>query len=300
MTITTVARPRVDSSSRSAILALARIEGRLMLRHPAPWIGLALTVWLALTSVDNDSWASAAYEDVLTSVSLLLIGVSVSSIYAFAREHTPVSEDAPVRPAQRSAARLLGGLSLVALMAVVIGMGAVWLRVRGGVRLGDEPGRTEHAYYTAPELLQPILLAAFAVALGAAAVHLLRHKIASLIVVFLYWFVFGAWYWIFNLGAMRWVTTMQIQPLFVKIEPANTDPATFPSTWRLSAPGVDQDGWERLVISPGLAAWHDVYLIALTTLAIAIAVPSRFRRPLAIVGSLLAVAAVVMQQSVTP
>jgi hypothetical protein len=300
MTIAEVARPRVESSTRSAILALARIEGRLMLRNPAPWIGVVLTAWVALISVDDGSWASVAYEEILSSACLLTIGVSVSSVYAFARGHTPVSEDAPLSSAQRSAARLLGGLSLVALVTVVIGLGAVWLRVRGGIRLGDEPGGTDHAYYTAPELLQPILLAAFAVALGAVAVHLLRHKLASLIVVSLYWFVVGAWYWMFNSSGMRSLTSVQIQPVYVKIEPASTDPATFPSTWLLSGPSVDQEGWERLVISPALAASHDAYLVALTTLAIAIAVPGRFRIPVAIVGILLAVGAVLLQQSVSP
>ena len=63
------------------------------------------------------------------------------------------------------------------------------------------------------------------------------------------------------------------------------DPATFPSTWPLSHPSVDQDSWERLVISPGLAAAHDLYLIAITPTAITIAVHGRSRHPLPLPGS---------------
>ena len=37
-----------------------------------------------------------------------------------------------------------------ALMALVVGAGVVWLRVRGGLGLGDEPGHTAHAQYSCP------------------------------------------------------------------------------------------------------------------------------------------------------
>ena len=68
----------------------------------------------------------------------------------------------------------------------------------------------------------------------------------------------------------------------------------------LSAPGEFQDYWARLVVSPAMAAWHDVYLVALTLLAVAVAVPGRTRRWLLVAGALLAVVAVLMQRVVTP
>ena len=41
MTIATVALPRVVAAPRAAVRRLAWIEGVRVLRHPAPWIGLA-------------------------------------------------------------------------------------------------------------------------------------------------------------------------------------------------------------------------------------------------------------------
>jgi hypothetical protein len=299
MTIATVARPRVGSTSTHALWALVRIEARRMLRHPAPWLGLLLSVWFGV-GVFEESWASAHYSGLVSAFTPLLLGVSVASASAFGRERTPVADDAPLGADLRSVARLLGGLSLVGLVALVVTVGALVLRMRGGLTLGDEPGRTAHAYYTLPELLQPVLLAAFAVALGAAAVHLLRHWLVASVVLFVYWFLVGATYWVFNGAVLRWLTPMLVQPVPVDVGPVSTDPTTFPASWLLSAPGEFQDHWVRLVVSPALAGWHDVYLVALTLLAVAVAVPGRLRRAAAAGGAVLGVLAVLLQYAVTP
>jgi hypothetical protein len=179
-------------------------------------------------------------------------------------------------------------------------MAAVWLRVRGGLMLGDEPGRTQHAYYSVPELLQPVLLAAFAVSLGAALAHVLRHRLVASIVAFVMWFLLGATYWMFNISVLAWLTPVQVQPVPLDVGSADTDPSTFPTTWLLSVPGEYQDHWVRLVVSPSLAGWHDVYLVALTALLGAAAVPGRFRRLVVGAGLLLATGAVLMQHAVMP
>jgi hypothetical protein len=299
MTTIAVARPRVTSTPRAAVGHLARLEARRMLLHPAPWLGLVMTVWFG-SQVFEQNWSSAHYEGLVASLTPLLLGVSVASISTFAREHTMVSEEAPVSGPQRSVARLLAGLSLVALVAVVIVAGAVWLRARGGLMLGDEPGRTQHAHYSAPELLQPVLLAAFAVALGAALAHLLRHRLVASIVAFVTWFLFGLTYWLFELPVLSWLTPVQVQPVSVEVGPADADPSTFPATWLLSASGEFQDHWARVVVSPALAGWHDVYLVALTTLLGAAAVPGRFRRPVVAAALLVGAGAVLMQRAVMP
>jgi hypothetical protein len=226
--------------------------------------------------------------------------VSIASVSAFGREHLPVSDDGPMRMADRSYARLLAGLSLVGLVAVIVIAGMVWLRWHGGLDLGDEPGRTLHAHYSLPELLQPVLLACFAVALGAAVVHLVRQRLAASIIVFFVWFLLGSAYWMFNGPVSRWLTPVQSQPISIEVGPPTADPTSFPADWLLSAPGDYQDHWARLVVSPALAAWHDVYLIALTMLAMAVAIPGRTRRPLAIGGGVLALVAVLLQSAVSP
>jgi hypothetical protein len=252
MTTSAAARPRASSTRPAAVRQLARLEGWRMLRHPAPWVGLAASVWFG-AEVFEENWTGAHYQGLLAAVSPLLLGVTVAAISAFGREHTTVSDEAPVSRSHRSLARLLGGLWLVGMVAVVVAAAAVSLRIRGGLVLGDEPGRTQHAYYTVPELLQPVVLAAFAVCLGAALVHLLQHALAASVVTFVVWFLVGPTYWVLNTSVLRWLIPLQIQPLSVDVGPAATDPATFPATWLLSAPGEHQDHWARLVVSPSLA-----------------------------------------------
>lgn len=299
MTLIAEAPPRVASTPRATTAALARIEGRRMLRHPAPWLGLALMAWWT-TTFQNDPWTSARYTGIVASFTPLLIGISLASTSVFARELVPVADEAPAGPAQRSVARLLAGLGPVALTAVVVVVGTAVLHARGGVDLGDEPGRTLHAHYTFPELLQPVLLACVAVAAGAAAVHVLRRQLAAAIVLVVGWFLVGATYWIFGSGILRWLAPVQPQPLQVRVGPWDADPTTFPSDWLLSAPGEFQDHWARIVVSPAVAAWHDVYLVGLAAVLAGIAVPGRLRPWLLAGGLVLAGLGVGLQQVVAP
>lgn len=301
MSTTTQARPRLATTTQAPMWALARVEAGRMLRSPAPWIGIAL--WAAatvLTLTSAPRWVSSQYMELTASITFLALGVSIAAAHAFGRERTNVSEEASMPADQRAAGRLLGGLSLVGLVAVVVAVGAAWLRMSGGIPLGVEPGRTMHAHFSLPELLQPVLVAAFAVALGAAVVHLVRHPLPASIVLFVMWFIAGPAYWTVNGPVLRWITPVQIQPLSIEVAPAHSDPLSLPATWLLEGPGPYQDYWARIVVVPQLAGWHDLYLVALTLLTAAVALPGRYRRPLVAVGAVLAVVAVVLQNSVTP
>ena len=298
---TTTAPALVPSPSpgRTAVRQLARLEAGRMLRHPAPWLGVLLTGYWGRESLDAD-WASADYQGLVAALAPLLLGISLAAMSAFGRQRVPLAAEAPMSQGRRAVAYLAGGLPLVGLAALVVAAATLWLRWRGGLPLGDEPGHTEHAHYTLPELLQPVVLAAFAAALGAAAVHVLRQRIVAAIVLVVGWFLVGATYWLFNGPVARWLTPLQVQPVQVEVAPASADPTQFPSSWLLSAPGEFQDHWARLVVSPGLAASHDVYVVGLTALAVAVAVPGRVRRVLLPVGAALAVLGVVLQWLVSP
>ncbi|MFC7492798.1 MULTISPECIES: hypothetical protein [unclassified Nocardioides] len=283
----------------AATYELARLEARRAVRHPAPWLGLALSLVMGWSTWD-ETWSGQRYTGLVASVTPLLLGISLASVAAFGRELVPVAEAAPVGRPDRSAARLLAGLPLVGLALALVAAVAVWLRSIGGVPLGDEPGRTIHAHHTLPELLQLVLLACVAVALGAAAVHLLRQRLAASIVLAVVWFLAGATYWIFNGPVLRWLAIVQVQPAYVDIGPPQTDPATFPSSWLLTGPGVYQDHWARVVVSPAMAMWHNVYLVGLVLLAVGVAAPGRARWPLLVSGAVVAVAGVALQQVVAP
>jgi hypothetical protein len=278
---------------------LARIEARLMLRHPAPWVGAVLSALMAW-NIWDEAWSGQRYQMLIASVTPLLLGISLASVSAFGRELVPVADEAPMDRARRSVARLIGGLPLVVVAMVLIAGVFVWLRASGGLSLGDEPGRTVHAHHTLPEMLQPVLLAVLAVAVGAAAVHVLRRRLAASILLALGWFLLGPTYWIFNGPVLTFFSPVQVQPLTVDVGPPETDPSTFPAGWLLSGPGPYQDHWGRVVVSPSLALAHDVYLVGLIALALAVAVPGRRRTVLACVGAVLSVAGVALQWTVAP
>jgi hypothetical protein len=299
MTALVTAQPRVAARSQDAVWTLARIEARRMLCHPAPWIGIGLSCWFGSLALRGDSVDTGQYPVLLVASLPMLLGVSLASVSAFGRELMPVSDDAPMTAATRSMARLLGALSLVAVVAVVVASTGAWLRFSGGIPLGEEPGFTLHAHYTLPELLQPVLLACFAVAIGSAAVHLLRNRLLASIVTFLMWTMTSVFWWM-AVGPLQWLVLLQVQPGLVDVGPQTTDPMTFPEDWLLARPNEFQDFWARLVVSPALAAWHDLYLIGLTMLAVAAAIPGRWRRHLAIGGALVAGLAVLMQSTVAP
>lgn len=283
----------------AATQELARIEARRALRHPAPWLGLALSALMGWSTWD-ETWSGQRYTGLVASMTPLLLGISLAAVAAFGRELLPVAEDAPLGRTRRSAARLLGAVPLVGLAAVLVAGTALWLRSTGGLSLGDEPGRTAHAHHTLPELVQLGLLACLAVAAGAAAVHLLRQRLAASILLAVGWFLVGATYWLFNGPALRAFAPVQVQPVYVDIGPPESDPTTFPAEWLLSAPGEFQDHWARVVVSPALAWSHNLYLAGLILLTLAVAVPGRARRPLVGAGLVAAVAGVLLQQAVTP
>lgn len=294
---TTVRRP--PKSTWAASAALVRVEARRMVRHPAPWLGMLFSAWWVrnVTTVD---WASSSYEGFMTAVGPMLLGISMASITSFGRGRTQLAEDAPTSTTARAVARLLAGWPLVLLMGLTVSAGAIHLRATGGVRLGDEPGMTLHGHHSPPELLQPVILALFALALGAALVRLLRSQMAAHVVVFVFWGLVAGTYWMFQGHVAQTLTPLQVQPNLVPIGPPDTDPALFPADWLLSAPGEYQDHWARLVVSPVLAAWHDVYLLGLVALMAGIAVPTHRGRLVLASGALVAAGAVAMQLVVAP
>jgi hypothetical protein len=291
--------PARTLSRARVVLRLAMVESRRMVTMPWLLLVVPLTWWVGNTTL-RENWSGAAYQALPTVVGPALMAVSLVVALACLRDTTPLAEDAPVGVRHRTAARLLAGVPFVAVMALVVTGVALWLRARGGLDLGDEPGRTLHAHFTLPELLQPMLLTALAVALGGAVARLVRNRLGAATLLFLIWFVSTLAYWVFNGPALRVFALVQTQPVVVPVARTGTDPLTLPSSWLLSAPGQYQDFWGRVVVSPQLAAWHDVYLVGLTALLAGLALRGRFGRALVVTGLVVAAAAVVLQKAVHP
>ncbi len=281
------------------MLQLARIEGHRMLRHPGPWIGLAFTILFGYSGFNDLPYGSAQWEN-MACVAPLLLGISMAVASAFSREHIALCEDASLERHRVAAARLLGGLGLVALMAGLVVSATILMTNLGGIYLGEPPGVLVGVWYSVPELMQPVVLAGFAVALGAVIGLGLRPRLLASVFLFVYWLLVGT-YWLWAGPGLRYLTPLQTQPVSVEVGSANANPSSFPSNWALSAPNEWQSGWHRLIVSPELAAWHDVYVVGLTMVLVAVALGApRVSRTLAAIGALAIVGGVTMQAIVGP
>jgi len=296
----TATRPR-PTSSRAVVAALATAEARRLLRSPLLWVGVVLAAALTWTTMRQPyDWSGARYQAAPILVGPLLVVISILVAGSFHRERLGVSAEAPVGETLRATGRLVGALAPVAVVATLTVAGALWVRGHGGLDIGDEPGRTLHAQFTLPELLQPVVLALLAVAVGAAAGRRLRHRATATLVLFVGWFPFVTVSWAFQSRHVTPFSIVQTQPVSVPVGPIAANPLDFPASWLLTQPGQYQDHWARQFVSAQLAAYHDVWLLGLACLFVALALP-RHRRALPLaVGALLAAAGVALQYMVIP
>jgi hypothetical protein len=298
--MTTIDVQTRGTAPRAAVLLrLARLEARRTVG--IPWLLLVpLMTALLLRSTRDAGWSGAVYSSAQMLVGPTALAASVVTAMACLRDRSPLVEDAPVPVRHRTVARLVAGWPFVVGMALFVAVTAGYLQRTGGLDLGDEPGRTLHAQFTLPELMQPVLVTALAVALGAAVARVVRNRLGSATVLFVIWFLSSLTYWAVNGPVVRLFALIQTQPITVRAGSMYDDPTTFPSSWLLSAPGQYQDFWGRLVVSPSLAAWHDVYLVGLTALLAGVAVRGRLGRVLGVVGLAVVVVGVVAQKAVHP
>jgi hypothetical protein len=288
------------TSGRGVLPALVGAEARRMLRHPVPWVCLAISVWTMWSVVpEPGEWPGSSYESIPPAVAPLLFGISVAVAVRFQRARHDVAPAAPVPEVRRSLAGLLAALPFLLLTATFAGLVAWRERDLGGLWLGMEPGRTTHALHSTAELAQLVALCLVAVALGAAAGRRISMLVALVPVLFVLWFVVSV-YWLFGAPAVTPFSVIQVQPVNLTVGPATADPLSFPSDWLLVGAPHTGGGWARQWVSEALAWWHVVWLLGLSSLLLAAAWPRTGRRALLVAGIVLAVAGVVGQQLVMP
>ncbi len=286
---------------RPVVVALARVEARRLLRSPAFWGGVALSVVFGYLSIRfPEDWSGARYTVSPALVGPAVVGISFAVAGSFHRERSGLHEDVPVTETVRTLGRLVGALALVAVVTLLSLVGAALARWSGGFDLGDEPGRTLHAHFSWAEILQPFCLSVLAVAVGAAAGRRLAQRATSTLVLFVGWFPFVVVSWAFQSAVVTPYSIIQIQPVSLEIGPSSADPLDFPAHWLLGAPGEFQDHWARLLVSVRLAAGHDLWLLGLAALFVAIALPRGHRAVPAVIGVVLAVAGVTLQLVAIP
>ncbi|WP_168929525.1 hypothetical protein [Nocardioides sp. GY 10113] len=301
-----VAGPQTRPSERGAVprhvvTSLARSEVRRMLLNPWLVVGTVISALTYREWAQPESWSGERYGSWFIPLGGLLLATSAITAGAFHRERVEVAAAAPAGEQVRFRARLLAATGLI--LPVLAGTAVMTLVVaaQGGLSLGYEPGRTAAAVPTPPEYLQGVLAAVVAIGIGAAVGRRFRHRITATLVLILIWSSAVGAYWVFQAAATAPFALLQSQPVSVEVGGPAADPASFPAGWLLEGPGEYQDHWARLVVSPALAAGHDVYLIGLAALLLAVAAPrGRDRRLLLAAGAAIAVAGYVAQLAVYP
>ncbi len=283
-------------------VALAVVEARRCVRSVWLWVGVAASTWFVVAAGDG-AWQADTYQRLQSASMPIALAILVIGLNVGGRDHhndrPPLAEDAALDADPRAAGRLLG-------MAAPWAVGAVWaaavfayVRAEGGMWVGDEPGRTDAAVYSVPEMLQPLLLFAVAATVGIALGRACRHRV-PLVVGALGFSLFGMVSWAFQSAPMRYVTPIQTQPIEVYIGPAGLDPLTLPADWLLSSPDQYEAYWARVIVHVPMAAWHDVYLIGLALVGAGYAVRRRRGRWLVAAGALAVLVGIVAQALVAP
>lgn len=284
------------------VLALAVAELRRSLRNPVLYVGTAFSLWF-LNDIHprSEDWAGESYQGMAMASVGLLWGISVATAYSFHRERFPIAVDAPVPGHVRVLARLLAATPLVGLAAAFAGLIAWRQRALGGLALGTEPGRTEDALFSMPELLQTVALGLLAVSVGAALGRRLPHPVGATTLLFVFWWAVGAFYWLYGDRRVTPFSVIQVQPVTIPVGPGDADPLSFPSSWLLEAPTEYEPGWVRAFVSEALAWWHNGWLLGLALLLLAATMPEpRIRRLLVVGGLGLAAISGVAQVQVIP
>lgn len=285
----------------AVLWALTRTETRRMLRNPVLWLGFGLATWMLWSVVPQPGeWAGASYEHIPLASVPLMFAISVVVAVSFARERVEIAPTAPVREAQRTLSRLAATLPLLAVAGGLAALTAWRERDLGGLWLGMEPGRTTDALHSAGELIQHVALAVLAVALGAALGRRVSRLVAVIPALVVFWFVVLT-YWLFGAPSVTPFSILQVQPVNLPIGHAPADPTSFPAEWLLTGPDGFSDRWQRQFVSESLAWAHNLWLLGLSALALAFAVPgSTARHRLVLAGATLATLGIVIQFRVIP
>ena len=262
MTTATLTAPPLAHGGR-AVVVLARIEARRHLRGAALWLGLLGLVYFGLGARETD-WQSGVYSVFPVIFVPLVAATFVAAVRSGGRDRhadlPPLAEEAPLDDNARAIARLFGLTPFVAAcVLLVIGI-ETGIRIEGGLWVGIEPGRTDSAVHTIPELLQPIALVLLAAAAGVAAGRRFRRRgpitLMGLILVFITGFL--GW-WAFQVLPLAYVTLVQTQPVSESLELV-ADIRAVPDDWLLEYV-AEERGWVRVYVDQPMIAGHVVYLL---------------------------------------
>ena len=267
---TATIQPRVATGRppvhRRPILAVARLEGGRMLRHPAFLVGLAVTLAQVTIRPGSEDWTGQTHY--LTSIAwtFVWIGTLLAAALAAGRERFHADPDLfPATPVPR-ADRVLGtALGLVG-PALVAAIAVVFVAVRrsraGGFLLGEgEYGRAHDPSLF--EWAQPIMLVALAGVVGIVVAELRRGRLAALIVALIALFFGGTMIWAFQVHPLRVLHPFMFPTYEESLGSTFTPEGWSPSGPPLIPPGEYHSTWHAVRADTGALGWHLVYVAGL-------------------------------------
>ena len=242
--------------------ALALVEMRRALRHPVFLVSFGLSglmVWQLLTQPEG--WSTARYGQLAMTVFPLVAGtIATANLIALrARPDEVFGGAVPLDADWRRQAQLLAGIGPTGLTAVAVAVFGIASAIWGGDSIGDV--QPQHVTWSAPELAQPVLLVAFSWAFGCALARLVPSRSFGVVIAFLVGFLVVGVSWMFQ--GQPYVALVQTQPFEVELG-ATFTPSEAPADWILVPFDEFTDRWQREVVSPPVAAGHDVFLVGLT------------------------------------
>ena len=272
---TATIKPRVATGrppvGKQPVLALARVEGRRMLRHPAFLVGLAATVAQVTIRPGSEDWAGQSHYLTSTAWTFAWIGMLLAAALTAGREQFHGDPDLfPATPVPRGD-RVLGtalgllGPALVAAIAVIFV--AVRRHQAGGFLLGEgEYGRAHDPSLF--EWAQPIMLVVLAGVVGILVAQLRRARLAALIVAVIATFFGGTMIWAFQVHPVRVLHPYMFPTYEDSLGSTFTPEGWGPDSPPLIPPGEYHSTWHAVRADTGALGWHLVYVAGLVLVGV--------------------------------
>jgi hypothetical protein len=275
MSTTAPVRPALTEAGRrtslATILALARVEGGRLVRHPAFLVGLAASLAATLLRSSEEEWAGQSYYLVGVAWGFTWMGTLVAAALVAGRQRLLGDPDLfPATPVSRgdrvlATALALCGPVLVAAAAVTL---VALLKVQDGGFILGEPPYARAVLPPVAEWVQPVLLVGLAGVVGIAVAQLRRGRLPALLLLTFATFVGGSAVWMFQAHPFRVLHPFMYPSYDTKLAADFTPVVGSPVDAPLIPPGEWNSTWRSIHFDTAALHWHLLYVAGLILLGI--------------------------------
>jgi hypothetical protein len=273
--ITTACRPQ-EQAAGAAILRLAMLEAKRLLRHPVLLVGAVWGSWYSLWpwryGEPAQPWSTANYSALSLTWAPLYVTTFVVANLAALREGPSTTAElfrcVPTRYSQRTAALLVAGFAPVALTGLLCVTQLALITRAGGVTIGDPPGSGKITP-TPAEVALPALIAAMSFAAGVAVARTVRSRLLGAVGGIVGGGLYFTGYWIWARFPTYFVVPNAVAVRRDIAHPHQTlwdaeVPFLYAPT---GGPNADYNpNWYALIRDLDGFGWHLVYLTGVTLL----------------------------------